>query len=101
MDTVTINGVEYVRKASDAPIKIAILQRGWVMVGRFERNGNDCVLRDASVVRVWGTTQGIGEIALNGPTKKTVLDKCGTVQFDYLTAVCLIDCEEAKWLTAL
>lgn len=83
------------------PIKIAILQRGWVMVGRFERTGSDCTLRDASVIRVWGTTRGLGEIATDGPAKKTILDKCGVVQFDYLTAVALIDCEESKWTNAL
>jgi hypothetical protein len=97
MDTITLNGVEYVKRVSDAPIKIVILQRGWVMVGRFERNGNDCVLRDASVIRRWGTTRGLGEIASAGPLENTILDKAGTVQFDYLTVVAAIDCEQTKW----
>ena len=101
MTTILIDGVEYTPKNSDSPIKIAILQRGWVMVGRFERDGSACTLRDASVIRVRGTTNGIGEIALHGPTEKTVLDKCGTIQFDYLTVVALIDCEEALWKRAL
>lgn len=83
------------------PIKIAVLQRGWVAVGRFERTGSDCTLHDASVIRVWGTTKGLGEIALGGPTRKTVLDRSGTVRFDYLTAIMLIDCEESQWQSAL
>lgn len=100
MDKVTVNGVDYYKKESSG-IKIAILQRGWVMVGYFSREGNDCTLTDASVVRVWGTTKGLGEIALGGPTSSTKLDKTGTVQFDYLTVVALLDCEESKWKNAL
>lgn len=98
---IVVNGATYVKQDAPSSIKIAILQRGWVMVGRFERDGNDCTLRDTSVIRIWGTTGGLGEIAFSGPTKKTVLDKCGTVQFDYLTVVALIDCDESKWKNAL
>ena len=100
MDKVTVNGVDYFRK-SESSIKIAILQRGWVMVGYFSREGNDCTLTEASVVRVWGTTKGLGEIALGGPTSSTKLDIAGKVQFDYLTVVALLDCEESKWKSAL
>jgi len=82
-------------------IKIVILQRGWVMVGRFSRVGSDCKLHDASVIRIWGTTRGLGEIAQNGPTEKTILDKCGKVEFDYLTVVAAISCEVKKWESVL
>lgn len=100
MDKVIVNGVDYFKKENSI-IKIAILQRGWVMVGYFNRKGNDCTLTEASVVRVWGTTKGLGEIALGGPTSSTKLDKTGTVQFDYLTVVALLNCEESKWKNAL
>jgi len=100
----TINGVVYVRKDSvsekeiQGDIKIVILQRGWVMVGRFERNGSDCKLHNASVIRSWGTTKGLGEIAKGGPTSVTKLDKCyGLVEFDYLTVVAMISCEVSAW----
>lgn len=96
-DTIEINGEKYRKVNADSPVKITILQRGWVMVGRFEREGSDCTLTDAAVIRAWGTTRGLGEIAQNGPTGKTILDKCGTVHFDYLTVVALMDCEESKW----
>lgn len=83
-------------------IKIAILQRGWVMVGRFGQEGSNCYLEDAAVIRSWGTTKGIGEIALNGPiADKTVLDKCGDVKFHELTAVAILDCNQDKWRKAL
>jgi hypothetical protein len=100
MDKVTVNGVDYFRRET-GDIKIVILQRGWVMVGRLSREGNDCALMDASVIRVWGTTKGLGEIALGGPTASTKLDKAGVVQFDYLTTVAIISCEASKWEKSL
>lgn len=108
VDKVSINGVSYVREDCiqkeevKGDIKIVVLQRGWVMVGKFEQQGNNCKLHNASVIRSWGTTKGLGEIALGGPTSNTKLDKCnGLVQFDYLTVVCMVDCEEVKWAEEL
>lgn len=94
-----VNGEVWVKEAQlkDTEIKICILQRGWVMIGRYERIGNDCTLRNASVIRIWGTTKGLGEIALNGPTSTTKLDACGTAKFDYLTTIAVLDCNEEKW----
>ncbi len=100
-----IDGVEYVKKAEQeikGDIKIVILQRGWCMVGKFERDGSECKLHNASIIRKWGTTKGLGEIAVDGPTQKTVLDKCyGLVEFDYLTVVALLSCEVTKWENVL
>lgn len=103
-----INGVDYVRKDSiskqefTGDIKIVILQRGWVMVGKLERNGSECKLHNASVIRSWGTTKGLGEIAENGPLSNTKLDKCyGVVEFDYLTVVASISVREEQWKNVL
>ena len=105
---IQINGVDYVRKDGipkpdlKGDIKIVVLQRGWNLVGRFEREGADCTLHNASVIRYWGTTQGLGEIAQNGPTEKTKMDKCfGEVKFDILTVVFTLDCKEEAWKSAL
>ena len=103
-----VNGVEYVRKDSvskediKGDIKIVVLQRGWIVVGRLERDGDQCKLHNASVIRIWGTTYGLGEIAENGPTASTKLDKCkGVVEFNYMTVVLTIDCSEKKWKNSL
>lgn len=103
MKTVIIDDVEFTpKKEATGNIKIVILQRGWIMVGKFERNGSDCKLHDASVIRSWGTTKGVGELAQNGPNSNTKLDPCnGVVEFDYLTVVATIHCEEKKWKDAL
>lgn len=99
---IIVNGVEYFPKENSGTIKIVILQRGWCMVGRLEKTGSDCKLHDASVIRAWGTTKGLGEIAALGPTSSTKLDKCyGLVEFDSLTVVASISCNEEKWKSAL
>jgi hypothetical protein len=102
IDKITVEGKDYVPADSvqehDGEIKIVILQRGWIMIGRFERDGSDCKLHNASIIRKWGTTKGLGELANNGKTSDTVLDKChGIVFFDVLTIVATIDCNKEVW----
>jgi len=86
----------------ESDIKIVVLQRGWVQVGVFERDGADCKLYNASVIRKWGTSKGLGQLAKEGPLSETVLDKChGSVCFDYLTVVFTLSCKESVWKNAL
>jgi hypothetical protein len=94
---VIINGIRYLPVQESSPIKIVILQRGWVMIGRFNRVGSDCTLTNAYVIRRWGTSKGLGELAEEGEKRETILDKAGIVKFDYLTVVATIDCDESKW----
>ena len=99
---IEVNGKKYIACGLQGDIKIVILQRGWVMVGRFSRTGSDCTLSNSSTIRKWGTTKGLGELAKDGPTSETILDKnYGVVEFDYLTVVASIVCEESKWLKNL
>lgn len=77
---------------------ILILQRGWVVVGDLTEDSAEKVrLENASVIRRWGTTKGIGELALGGPQKSTVLDPCGVVEAHPQAIVLRIPCEAAKW----
>lgn len=78
-------------------MRIVILQRGWVMVGKFSQEGSQCCLKDAFVIRKWGTTKGLGELALNGPTDKTILDPIPETKFHELTVIATLQCEESKW----
>lgn len=103
INEVEVNGIKYVPKDSitthyEGEIKIVVMQRGWVYIGRFERNGNDCKLRNAACIRVWGTTRGLPEL-VNGPTPSTKLDKCegGIVEFDWLTTIHTITVNQEKW----
>jgi len=74
-----------------------IAQRGWVFVGEVERSGDDVIITNAKCIRRWGTTNGLGQLAANGPQKATVLDDMGTVRLHQLAVVASIDCEARKW----
>lgn len=99
--TITIDDVQYVRKDSVNPIEtkkqILVLQRGWVIVGDVEKTEQEIKIMNCSVIRVWGTSQGLGEIAKNGPTNKTKLDPCPLIIVHPLSVVLYMNVDEEKW----
>lgn len=84
-------------QSSTGPLKIAILDRGWVFVGRVTESPGAVSLTNAACVRRWGTTRGIGQLATEGPTKNTVLDQAGTVTVPRSSVVAIIDAVESSW----
>lgn len=105
--SITIDNIKYVREDSVNVLKpsgkicIVILPRGWNVVGYFSQSGPYCRLTNAAVIRRWGTTKGLGEIAFNGPLQNTILDKTPEIEFHELTMIGKIHCVEEKWLTHL
>jgi hypothetical protein len=108
MKTIEINKEVYVlesdvkaqlAKKNVKPTKkqIVILNRGWCVVGNYSEKGDECYLTDASVIRVWGTTKGLGELAESGLLTNTKLDPCPNVTFHKLTMVARMDTNEANW----
>lgn len=97
MENVVINGVECAPVAKSGDIKIMILQRGFVYVGRVTKSGDQVAIHKAQNIRQWGTTRGLGEIAAAGPTEKTRLDPAGTVCCHALTVVAELSCDQGKW----
>jgi len=57
---------------------IVVATHGHVLVGDLFEEGDRFYLRKASVIRVWGTTKGLGELR-DGPTESTKLDPCGDI----------------------
>ena len=41
-------------------LKIVVINRGWVIVGRVSTEGNMVVIENAAVLRKWGTSAGLG-----------------------------------------
>ena len=100
--TIRIDDQEYIRadqatSHADSPIRIVIAQRGWVFIGRYTEDGDTVTLDDASSIRRWGTTGGLGQLALSGKQPNTVLDKIGHVEMHRLGVVASIACDESKW----
>ena len=76
---------------------IVVLDRGFVYVGDVEHDGEWCVIKNARNIRLWGTTNGLGELAQCGPTKDTKLDMVGTVRAPAKAVISLIDTDSSKW----
>ena len=99
--TIKIDEIEYVRAdymvPNQGPIKIAVLDRGFVYVGNITWEGdNFLIMTNAKNIRKWGTTKGLGEL-VGGPLKDTVLDHVGTVRIPSHSLIHLIDVEQQKW----
>lgn len=77
--------------------RIVILQRGWVIMGHFAQRGSECRIRNGSVVRRWGTTRGLGELASDGPKPSTQLDPIPTTYFHELTTIAMLRCKDSAW----
>lgn len=104
MKKITVDNVVYVAEkdikgGKIVPTKkqIIILNRGWVVIGNYSEKGDECTLTDASVIRKWGTSNGIGELAEKGKLADTVLDPTPNVHFHKMTMVARIDVNEANW----
>jgi hypothetical protein len=81
-----------------ADVRIVVLNRGWVAVGLFSQVGLNCRLDNAFVIRRWGTTEGLGQLAEDGPTPDTKLDRVRLGgRFNELTSVFMYDCDPSKW----
>ncbi len=79
------------------PLRILVLHRGWVVIGRVQASKDEIIVTDASTVRRWGTTAGLGQLAREGRQPNTVLDACPIVRVHPLAIVQQIDCVESKW----
>lgn len=69
---------------------ILIAQRGWVFIGDLTQAGTKNKLTNASCIRRWGTTKGLGQLALDGPQSGTSLDPVGEIEVHELATVGII-----------
>lgn len=102
-DSIMIDDVKYVRadkvQVPSGPIKIFVLDRGFVYVGRMVTpayDGDQYHIENAYNIRYWGTKNGLGEL-VNGPLKDTKLDKVGTVHIPERAIIHIIDVVESAW----
>jgi hypothetical protein len=79
------------------PKKILVLNRSWNVVGDVETDGDFYLIFNGSVIRRWGTTNGIGELAMNGPLPETVLDSIPLMKAHKDQVIFTLNCDESKW----
>lgn len=77
--------------------KIVVLNRSWNIVGDVEMEGDFYLIFNGSVIRRWGTTKGIGELAMNGPLADTVLDSLPLMKAHKDQVIFVLNCDESKW----
>lgn len=76
---------------------ICVVAKGWVFVGKLQRDGDMYILEDGSVVRNWGTTHGLGQLANFGPLPATTLDPLPLTRFHESKLIFTIHCNQEKW----
>ncbi len=69
----------------------------WNFVGDVSRDGDQVVIRNCYNIRRWGTTEGLGQLALHGPQSDTTLDHYGTVRVHVLAVAASIECDVSAW----
>ena len=72
--------------------QIIVVDNGFVFIGNVTPTPVGYLVEDCSCVRAWGTTNGLGQIALTGPTSETILDPCGTIEVEKHATLFRIDC---------
>ncbi len=80
--------------------KIVIVDRGWVYVGEYKHEKDFLIITNAQNIRQWGTTRGLGQLALEGPTPSTRLDLYGIVRVPLRAVISVIDTESKLWSTS-
>ena len=81
----------------DHGLQICVLERGFICVGDATVEDGWLTIANAKYVRRWGTNNGLGELAANGPLAATVLDDGGTIKAPLGALIHLLQCNEAAW----
>ena len=97
IDTLQINGVDYIRADSVSAaspdlggVQIVVADKGFVFVGNVEDHADGSVtIRNCRNIRYWGTTKGLGELT-TGPTAKTLSDPYGTVKLTPILRIAVV-----------
>lgn len=95
IDKHLLDHVEPAKTVQNGDFVIAVMDRGWVFVGFATLLPNQEIRLDcAHCVHKWGTTKGLGEIAIGGPTSNTELFAAGTI---YGKPIFIIAADIEKW----
>lgn len=81
----------------DYGYSIVVLSHGFVYVGDVSLVGEELIIGRPLNIRQWGTTKGLGQLAVEGPQKDTVLDRCGSIFAPKLALIHIMSvCDSAR-----
>lgn len=99
MRQIEVDGVKYAPISDFGPIKIVVLERGFIYVGHVdESDDTDIVIRNAVSLIRWGTTKHLGELA-NGPLESTKLGEPCDVTARWSHVVFRMEVSQDAWNT--
>lgn len=87
-------------------LRIFVITSGWVFIGRVAisadgspilNSGGEVTILGPACIRKWGTSNGLGQIARNGPTRETILDPCTNIFVPRQQIILSIQCDEDSW----
>ena len=78
-------------------LQICVLERGFVCVGHASVKDGWLTITDAKYIRRWGTQNGLGQLAANGPLPNTKLDDGGIVKAPISSVIHVLECNEEAW----
>ena len=101
-ETLSVENTKYIREdlikdSSPTKKQILVLQRGFVVIADVKKVDNEFHLSNGSHIRRWGTTEGLGELAIKGKQENTKLDYFGESQVHELTVIQRINVDKTKW----
>lgn len=97
MKEIVVDGIKYIPMQDFGPIKIVVLERGFVYVGRVESDiADDITIRGARSLIRWGTTEHLGQL-VNGPLPNTKLGSSCTVQVRRGQVIHMIEVNNDAW----
>lgn len=85
------------QQGQDHGMAIVVLDREFIYVGKATTNGDWCYIADASNVRYWGTTKGLGQLVREGPTANTKMDPVGLIKAPMRAVISIIPTREELW----
>ena len=88
-------------KSANMGHTIVVADRGFVWVGDAAMVGDTIYVANGFNVREWGTQKGLGQLAMDGPQKDTVLDPIPAVTVPYRAVIALLPSNNGAWNDAL
>ena len=88
---------------SESQIRILVLDRGFVLVGRCPDPEGYALwlpVEDARIVRRWGTSRGLAELVA-GPLPDTVLDAPASERVPLRAVLRVIEVDQDRWAAHL
>lgn len=77
--------------------QIVVAQRGWVFIGDVSEVDGQVQITNAKNIRRWGTTKGLGQLAIEGPQENTKTDDYGIITLHPLAIITRINVTSEKW----